>query len=154
MKGNDQVKHTAQLLSDSKHINYMGYVEGDDIFAGEADVVVCDGFVGNVALKSMEGMAKLIGVYIKKELKRNWSSQLTALLSYPVLRRVRKSLDPNQHNGASFLGLQGIVIKSHGSASQKAFAIAIEEAIIEVEKNVPQRIGEEVGVILEEAEFV
>jgi glycerol-3-phosphate acyltransferase PlsX len=153
IKGNDLVKHTAQLLSESEHINYMGYVEGDDIFKGEADVVVCDGFVGNVALKTMEGMAKLIGFHTKKEFKKNWYSQLAAIMIIPILRRLKKALDPDSRNGASFIGLQGIVIKSHGGANQKAFISAVQEAIIEVEKNVPQRIGEEVGEMLEEAEF-
>ena len=154
IKGNDLVKHTAQLLSDSEHINYMGYIEGNDIFKGEADVVVCDGFVGNVSLKTMEGMAKLIGFHTKREFKKNWYSQLAAFMIIPILRRLKKALDPDSRNGASFIGLQGIVIKSHGGANQKAFVSAVQEAILEVEKNVPQHIGEEVGELLEEAEFI
>jgi len=153
IKGNDLVKHAAQLLSESKHINYIGYVEGDDVFKGIADVVVCDGFVGNVALKVIEGTMQLIAFYIKQGFKKNWYSRIAAITAYPVLNDLKKKLDPGRYNGASLLGLQGIVIKSHGGANTPSFANAIKEAILEVEKNVPQRIGEQVGIMLEEAEF-
>lgn len=153
IKGNDQVKRTAQLLSESKNVNYIGYIEGDDIFKSIADVVVCDGFVGNIVLKAIEGALKLLGYHIKKELKKSWYARFIALISIPILRSFKKKLDPDRHNGASLIGLQGIVIKSHGGANQQAFVTAIEEAILEVEKNVPQLIGERVSMMLEETEF-
>lgn len=154
IKGNDQVKRTAQLLTESKNINYYGYIEGNDIFTRVVDIVVCDGFTGNVALKSMEGMTKLITHYIKKEIAKNLYSRIIALLTWPIMRRVKKQLDPGRYNGASLIGLQGIVIKSHGDANQAAFANAIEEAVSEVEQDVPHHIGEKVAAILgESAEF-
>jgi glycerol-3-phosphate acyltransferase PlsX len=151
IKGNDQVKHTAQLLSDSDFINYIGYIEGNDIFSGVADVVVCDGFVGNIALKTMEGTAKLFATYLKEAFNRNWLAQLSAFLARPSLRYLKKCMDPGRRNGASLIGLQGIVVKSHGSAKIQAFANAIKEAIHEVENNIPQLIYQEVGKRLEES---
>ncbi len=153
IKGNDLVKQAAQLLSESEHINYVGYVEGNDIFKGDIDVVVCDGFVGNVALKTMEGMLKMVAFYTKKEFTKSLYSRLAVLVASPILRNLIKALDPGRRNGASLIGLQGIVIKSHGGANKKAFANAINEAILEVEKDVLHRIGEEVGEMLEEVEF-
>lgn len=150
IKGNDQVKQTAQLLSDSKVINYYGYIEGDEIFSGEVDVVVCDGFVGNVALKAMEGVARLIVNFAREEFKRNLYSRIAAFFSLPILNRLKKRLDPGRRNGASLIGLQGIVIKSHGGANVMAFAQAIHEAVIEVEHDIPSKIGQEVGMLLEE----
>lgn len=150
IKGNDQVKRTAHLLSESKAINYYGYIEADDIFSGKADVVVCDGFVGNVSLKSMEGMIKMVGRLSKEEFKRNWLTRLLALLALPVMQAIKKRIDPARHNGASLLGLRGIVIKSHGGANVLAFAHAIYQALAEVENDIPKRIGQEVGALLEE----
>jgi len=149
IKGNEQVKETAQLLANSKMINYMGYIEGDEIYRGDADVVVCDGFVGNVALKTSEGVALFMKKLIKEAFHRNWMTKLVGLLAFPVLKTLAKRMDPGQYNGASFIGLQGIVIKSHGGAKTSAFAHAIEEAIVEVEKNIPQRISDEVGRLLQ-----
>lgn len=150
IKGNDQVKQTAQLLSDSKAIHYYGYIEADQLFSGKADVVVCDGFVGNVALKSMEGVAKLIARITKESFKKNWFSMLLGLIAYPVMRQVRRRIDPSRYNGASLLGLQGIVIKSHGGANVLAFTQAICEALAEIEHDIPARIREEVGMLLED----
>lgn len=150
IKGNDQVKRTANLLSDSEAINYYGYVEGDEIFSGIVDVVVCDGFVGNVALKAMEGAVKFAVSLAKKEFQSNWYSKLSAFLAMPVLNRLKKRMDPGRHNGASLLGLQGIVIKSHGSANIMAFAQAINQALIEVKHDIPRKIGQKVGMLLEE----
>jgi len=150
IKGNDQVKQTAQLLSDSKAVHYAGYIEADQIFAGKVDVIVCDGFVGNVALKSMEGVSKLIARITKETFKQNWLFMLLGLLAYPVIRRVRKRIDPSRYNGASLLGLQGIVVKSHGSANVLAFTRAIQQAIVEVEHDISQKIKEEIGVLLED----
>ncbi len=142
IKGNEQVKQAAALLANS-NLNYIGYVEGDGIYMGDADVVVCDGFVGNVMLKTTEGVAKMIRYYIQQEFKRNPLTMLSGLMALPVLKAFRKRIDPREYNGASFLGIQGIVIKSHGSADAYSFATAISEAIIEVRKNVPALITRE-----------
>lgn len=149
IKGNDQVKHTAQLLSESKALNYIGYVEGNDFFTGAADVIVCDGFVGNVTLKAMEGVAKLISHFAKAAFTRNWYNRLSALIASPALEDLKLQIDPGRRNGASLLGLRGIVIKSHGGANVNAFANAIHEAISEVEQNIPERIRQEVSLLLE-----
>ncbi|MFO1434347.1 MAG: phosphate acyltransferase PlsX [Candidatus Competibacteraceae bacterium] len=139
IKGNEQVKQAALLLADSG-LNYTGFVEGDGIFLSDVDVVVCDGFVGNVALKTIEGVAKLIRHYMMLEFKRNLLTRLAGLIALPVLRVFKRKIDPRRYNGASLLGLQGIVIKSHGGADVVAFANAIKIAMLEVEKAVPQRI--------------
>jgi glycerol-3-phosphate acyltransferase PlsX len=151
IKGNEQVKKAAELLKNA-HINYMGYIEGDAIYQGIADVIVCDGFVGNVALKVTEGVAKLVSHYIKLAFNRNWFSRLSGLMALHVLKGLRNRLDPARYNGASLIGLRGIVIKSHGSANVLAFKNAINEAIFEVEKNIPERIRERVTGLLKESE--
>lgn len=149
IKGSEQVKRAAELLTASgSAIHYIGYVEGDDIYKGTSDVVVCDGFVGNVALKASEGLAKMFLKFAKEEFFRTWYGRFAALIASPVLRALNKRLDPAQYNGASLLGLRGIVIKSHGNAEQKAFATAIRVAILEVEKNVPERIQNQLAAQL------
>lgn len=148
IKGNDQVKQAAKLISENKNINYVGFVEGDAIFKGEVDVVVCDGFVGNVFLKSIEGVAKMVAFYVKRAFFKNLFTKLVALLARGILRDVAKQVDPEKFNGASLLGLKNIVVKSHGGANVNAFVSAIQEAMVEVEKNVPQLIGETVGNLL------
>jgi len=147
MKGNEQVKEAARLLSQTS-VNYIGFVEGDDIYKGKADVVVCDGFVGNIALKTSEGVAKMITQFLKEEFSKNWLTKLSALIAMPVMKNLRKRIDPRRYNGASLLGLQGIVIKSHGGADVLAFRHAIEEAIVEVQKNVPSKISDQLTAIL------
>ncbi len=112
------------------------------------DVVVCDGFVGNVALKTSEGVARMITRFMKEEFTRTPFTKLAGLLARPVLRALRDRIDPRRYNGASFIGLQGIVVKSHGSADTLSFAHAIREAIVEVEKDVPQRIGSQLESLL------
>jgi glycerol-3-phosphate acyltransferase PlsX len=144
IKGNEQVKETAQLLAKSD-LNYIGFVEGDDIYKGVVDVVVCDGFVGNVSIKTSEGVAKMIGFYLKKSFNRHWFSRLAGLIAMPVLKQFKDQIDPRHYNGASLLGLRGIVVKSHGSADRLAFRHAIKEAVLEVEKNVPARISNHLG---------
>ena len=139
IKGNEQVKQAASLLTASD-LNYIGFVEGDGVFLDDVHVVVCDGFVGNIALKTCEGVAKLIRHFMTQEFKRNWLTRAAAITAMPVLRALGKRIDPRRYNGASLLGLQGIVIKSHGGADTIAFASAIQIAILEVEKAVPQRI--------------
>lgn len=143
VKGNERVKEAARLLSASD-LNYIGFVEGDDIFKGTVDVVVCDGFVGNISLKTTEGVAKMISHFLREEFKRNLLTKLAALVAMPVLNALKKRIDPRRYNGASFVGLQGIVIKSHGGADELAYASAIREAIVEVKKNVPERISKHV----------
>ncbi len=139
IKGNEQVREAAQLLAASD-LHYIGFVEGDGIYLDEVDVVVCDGFVGNIALKSSEGVAKLVRHYMTQEFKRNLLTRLAGLIALPVLRAFSRRIDPRRYNGASLLGLQGIVVKSHGGADALAFANAIQVAMLEVEQAVPQLI--------------
>ena len=140
IKGNEQVKEAARLISESD-LNYKGYAEGDDIYKGDFDVIVCDGFVGNIALKTSEGVAKMIAAFIKREFTRNLLTKFAALVAMPVLNAFRRSIDPRRYNGASLLGLRGIVIKSHGGADAMAFGNAIKVAILEVREDVPERIS-------------
>lgn len=142
IKGNDQVKEANKLL-DSSGLNYIGYVEGDDIFYGDVDVVVCDGFVGNVSLKTSEGVARLISHLAKQSFTKNLYTKMVALLARPVLKDLKETIDPRHYNGASLLGLKGIVIKSHGGADTYSFENAIKMAIIESEKDVPELIDKQ-----------
>jgi glycerol-3-phosphate acyltransferase PlsX len=149
MKGNETVKEAATLLS-SGSLNYIGFVEGTDVYCGEVDVVVCDGFVGNISLKTSEGVAKMSAHFIKKEFTRNIFTRIAALVALPVLKAFRRRLDPRRYNGASLLGLRGSVIKSHGGADVLAFANAINVAAEVVEQDVPERIKSRLQVILSE----
>ena len=149
IKGNEQVKKAASLLANS-NLNYIGFVEGDGVFLDDVDVVVCDGFVGNVALKTSEGVAKLIRGFMTAEFKRNWLTRLAALVAMPVLKAFSRKIDPRHYNGASLLGLQGIVIKSHGGADAVAFANAIRIARLEVENAVPKLIKKHLTVVQDE----
>ena len=139
IKGNDTVREAAALLGASV-LNYVGFVEGDDIFEQKADVVVCDGFSGNVALKSIEGTSRLITHYLRQEFKSGLYGKLAGMIARPVLKSLGTKLDPRRYNGASLVGLNGIVIKSHGGADEIAFQQAIQTAMIEVEKAVPDQI--------------
>ncbi len=139
IKGNDTVREAAALLGASV-LNYVGFVEGDDIFEQKADVVVCDGFSGNVALKSIEGTSRLITHYLRQEFKSGLYGKLAGIIARPVLNSLATKLDPRRYNGASLVGLNGIVIKSHGGADEIAFQQAIQTAMIEVEKAVPDQI--------------
>lgn len=145
MKGNEQVKAAAKLLENSS-LNYIGYVEGNSLNAGniKVDLIVTDGFVGNVALKSIEGAAKMIGTVLKEAFSRNRLTKLAGLIAYPVLKSFKQRIDPRLYNGASFLGLRGLVIKSHGGADVLAFKTAIQLAEIEVKKDVIKKISEQV----------
>ena len=149
MKGNEQVKAAAKLLQDSE-LNYIGYVEGNSINAGDikVDLVVCDGFVGNVSLKSIEGAAKMIATVLKEAFAKNWLTKLVAMIAYPVLKNFKQRIDPRLYNGASFLGLRGLVIKSHGGADVLAFKTAIKLAEVEVQQNVIQKITDQVEATL------
>jgi glycerol-3-phosphate acyltransferase PlsX len=131
VKGNDQVKNTTELFKQSK-LNYIGFVEGDDIYLGNTDVIVCDGFVGNVALKTSEGAAKMITGMLKQEFSRNTATKCAAVMARPVLKALKQRMDPARFNGASLVGLNGIVVKSHGGVEAQGFSSAIRVAIKEV----------------------
>lgn len=148
IKGNELVKQASQLLAKTPSINYAGFIEGDTMYQGDADVVVCDGFVGNVALKTMEGVAVFIGKLMKEAFLRNGLTKLAGLIIKPILKPFVGRIDPGRYNGACLIGLRGIVIKSHGGAKTPAFARAIEEAILSAEKNVPERICHKVEQVL------
>ncbi|MCU7845782.1 MAG: phosphate acyltransferase PlsX [Candidatus Thiodiazotropha sp. (ex Monitilora ramsayi)] len=152
IKGNEQVKGAHELLSNSS-LNYVGYAEGDDIYNGGNDVIVSDGFVGNIALKSSEGVAKMISHFMKQGFKKNILTMLAGLIALPVLRSLRRRIDPRRYNGASLLGLRGIVIKSHGSADELAYMNAISIAKKEVLADVPGRIAEQVKTHMEKREI-
>ena len=141
IKGNEQIKQAHQLLKASS-LNYVGYIEGDGIFKGEADVVVCDGFVGNVALKTTEGVAKMFASFIKQEMEKNWLNKIVGAMAYPIWRGLKQKMNPSNYNGASLVGLTGIVIKSHGSADQDSFAQALKVAIKAIEQDIPSLIAQ------------
>jgi glycerol-3-phosphate acyltransferase PlsX len=140
IKGNQIVKQAGELLRASE-LNFVGNVEGDGVFRGEVDVVVCDGFVGNVALKTAEGIARMLGSFLRQELTRNPARKLAAALAWPALAAFRRRVDPGQYNGATLLGLRGVVVKSHGSADAHGFLKAIERAYEEVRGDVLERIA-------------
>ncbi|HZF31285.1 MAG TPA: phosphate acyltransferase PlsX [Gammaproteobacteria bacterium] len=141
IKGNDVVREAGELLAQSG-LNYTGFVEGDGIFLADVDVVVSDGFVGNVALKTTEGFARLISSYLKEEFRRNVFRKAQGLIAGSALESLRTRLDPRRYNGASLVGLNGVVLKSHGSADKFAFETAVQTAIVEARKGVPVQIGQ------------
>jgi len=149
IKGPDSIKKAAAILSESKIVNYIGYVEGTGIFNNKADVIVCDGFVGNVALKCTEGVAAMLLRVVKREFQRSWYTKCLAALFILFFKSFLKRIDPSGYNGASLLGLRGTVIKSHGNAKRAAFKQAILEAIIQAQENVPQRIQAKIASKLE-----
>ncbi|WDD97011.1 phosphate acyltransferase PlsX [Thalassomonas actiniarum] len=140
IKGSDHIKLAASELAANPEVNYIGFVEGSDIFTNKADVIVCDGFVGNVALKTCEGVARLVYEKAKVFFNQSFFARLLGKLLTPALKKLLKSLNPDQYNGASLIGLRGIVVKSHGNANAKAFYTAIMEAVKEVERQVPDKI--------------
>ena len=150
IKGNDVVKDAAELLRASG-LNFSGNVEGTDIYMGASDVIVCDGFVGNVALKTSEGLAQMLAQYLREEFGRNVFTKLCGLLALPVINHFRKRVDHRRYNGASLLGLRGIVVKSHGSADAYAFGFAIRRAYEEARHGMLYRIGEKMASIQKEA---
>ncbi|HQR48085.1 MAG TPA: phosphate acyltransferase PlsX [Steroidobacteraceae bacterium] len=141
IKGTDAIRDAHKRLA-AAPINYVGFVEGTDIFSGDVDVVVTDGFTGNVALKSMEGLARFISGVMREEFTRTPVRKMSALAATPVLNALKVRLDPGAHNGASMVGLSGVVIKSHGGANRAAFANAVRVAIAEARRGVPAQIGE------------
>jgi len=150
IKGNEMVKAASELLSASG-LNFVGNVEGDGIFKGDADVVVCDGFVGNVALKAAEGVAQMMGRGIKEEFGRNLLTKLAALVALPVLKKFKTRVDHRRYNGALLLGLRGITVKSHGSADVFAFSKAIERAYEAASNRVVERIAEKMSILIKVA---
>ena len=129
------------MLAQSQ-LNYIGFVEGSDIMSGRVDVVVTDGFTGNVALKTMEGMSRMLAATTRSEIKNSLLNRVAAVAGWPLIRSLKNKLDPRAYNGASLVGLKGIVIKSHGSADMLAYVNAIRTAVVEIEKGVPTQIGE------------
>ena len=146
IKGNELVKRAAELLRESG-LNFFGNVEGNDIFKGTTDVVVCDGFVGNVALKSSEGVAQMIVAFLREEFTRSVFTRFAAFVSLPVINAFRRRMDHRRYNGASLLGLKGIVIKSHGSADAFAFEQALQRAVDEVRNGVLERISKRMAAL-------
>ena len=144
IKGNDQVKRTAHMLADCPQLNYVGYVEGDQFFTGEVDLIVCDGFVGNAALKASEGIAKYMLKVFKQSFNTNWLTKLLGLMVQPALFHFKKRVDPARYNGACMLGLNGIVIKSHGGANAFAFEFAIEQAVLQVKNNAVNLVRDQI----------
>ncbi|HEX7416737.1 MAG TPA: phosphate acyltransferase PlsX, partial [Steroidobacteraceae bacterium] len=144
IKGHDIVREAHELIGRSR-LNYVGFVEGNDIFTGEVDVVVTDGFTGNVALKTMEGAADLISSRLRAEFERGFASRIAGLIARSVLRRVAASLDPRRYNGACMVGLAGVVVKSHGRADAVAFAQAIAIAAAAARKDLPQHVARALG---------
>jgi len=142
-KGSDHIKQTASYLSANDDINYIGFIEGNDIFTNKADVIVCDGFVGNVALKTCEGVARMVYKQLQEIIKKHFIAQILGKLLSSTLKKLFKPMNPDQYNGASLIGLRGIVVKSHGNANVTAFYTAILEAVTEVERQVPTKIKDQ-----------
>ncbi|MEC9481952.1 MAG: phosphate acyltransferase PlsX [Halomonas sp.] len=137
-KGPASVRQADVALRKLDELNYVGFIEGDGLFSGEADVVVCDGFVGNIVLKASEGLARMLVERVQATFAAHWGSRLVGLLARPALFRLKRQLDPVRYNGASLLGLRGIVVKSHGRADAQGFACAVSRAVQEVRMNLPE----------------
>ena len=148
MKGLESIKQAAQLLSECKSINYIGFVEGNDLLRDKADVIVCDGFIGNVALKAIEGTASHVAYHVKAVFKSSFMARVLSVFALPVLIKLRNKLDNRRYNGASLIGLKCIVIKSHGGADKIAFLNAIVEAVKEVEQDIPSKIHHQIADLL------
>ena len=146
IKGSEAVKEASERLKASQ-LNFYGNVEGDDIYKGTTDVVVCDGFVGNVALKTSEGLAQMLYEFLKAEFTRNPMTRLAALVAYPVLMSFKRRSDPRHYNGATLVGLKGVVVKSHGGADAVAFRFALEKAYAEVAHGVLDRIAQRIAAM-------
>lgn len=146
IKGNDVVKQAAELMRESS-LNFYGNIEGTDIYKGTTDVIVCDGFVGNVALKTSEGLAQMLAMYLRQEFGRNLFTKLSGAMALPVINAFRRRVDPRRYNGASLLGLKGIVVKSHGSADRLGFYFAIERAYEEAQNDMLHGISERMASI-------
>ena len=146
IKGNEVVKQAAALMRDSS-LNFYGNIEGTDIYKGTTDVIVCDGFVGNIALKTSEGLAQMLAMYLRQEFSRNLFTRLSGAMALPVINAFRRRVDPRRYNGASLLGLKGIVVKSHGSADSFGFRFAIQRAYEEARNDMLHGISERMASI-------
>ncbi len=146
IKGNEVVKQAAELMRDSS-LNFYGNIEGTDIYKGTTDVIVCDGFVGNVALKTSEGLAQMLAMYLRQEFGRNLFTKLSGVMALPAINAFRRRVDPRAYNGASLLGLKGIVVKSHGSADSFGFRVAIQRAYEEAHNDMLHGISERMATI-------
>ena len=149
LKGNDKSQETAELLKNSS-LNYIGFVEGDDIYKGKVDVIVCDGFEGNIALKASEGVANMFSHFIKKSFTKNLYTKIIALIAKPIMNDFKSRVDPGKYNGASLLGLKGVVVKSHGNADIDSFFQAIREAYLEAHAKITDKISKQLTRELEE----
>jgi len=145
IKGSELIRAASRRLMETTTLNYIGFVEGDDIYKGSTDVIVCDGFVGNIALKTSEGLARMSAKIVRDAFSAHWWSKCLAVLVSPVLKRAGRRLDPRLYNGASLVGLRGIVIKSHGSADVVAFTNALREASREIDHNIPALIANRIA---------
>jgi glycerol-3-phosphate acyltransferase PlsX len=148
IKGNEVIKQASQLFAAQSSLNYIGFVEANDIFTGKADVIVCDGFIGNIALKACEGTARMLLQIFKAAIQKSILARLAIPFLLPVLNKTKKQFDPARYNGASFLGLNGVVVKSHGNAKEVAFRMAIYQALRQAEQGVPQQIASRVELTL------
>lgn len=147
-KGTNEVQAAAALLGNCPAINYIGFVEANALFKGQADVVVCDGFVGNVTIKCSAGVANVVKGIVAQQIQTNWISRLAAKFPSSLVVRLHQQIDPHRFNGASLLGLQGSIVKSHGNASIEGFTYAIKQAVLEAENAVPQLIAQKVAAIM------
>lgn len=150
IKGDEAIKDAAKSLANMKDLlEYTGFIESDAIFKGEVDLVVCNGFVGNVTLKTVEGSMYLVSGFIKQLMKKSWIAKISAVLAYPLLRRFKQELNPASHNGASLLGLNGVVVKSHGGASKEAFLCALKKAVHEARSDIPSKTIASIAKVVE-----
>lgn len=147
-KGTDEVRAAAELLENCAALDYVGFIEANALFEGAADVVVCDGFVGNVTIKSSAGVANVLKEFLAEEMENNLVARLSGQLSSSLFNRLAERINPQRFNGASLLGLQGSIVKSHGNATQEGFFYAINQAVRESEHNVPQLIAKKVAAIM------
>ncbi len=147
-KGTDEVRQAAEMLERCSALNYVGFIEANALFQGAADVVVCDGFVGNVTIKSSAGVAGVLKQFLVEEMKNSLVARLTGRLSSSLFNRLAERMNPQRFNGASLLGLQGSIVKSHGNATQEGFYYAINQAVREAEQGVPQLIAKKVAAIM------
>jgi glycerol-3-phosphate acyltransferase PlsX len=148
LKGTESVKLAAAMLADQK-LNYQGYIEANDIFSGDTDVIVCDGFVGNVALKTSEGVAKFIAQLGREEFGRSRLAKLITIIAKPIVDRMLRRINPENYNGAFFLGLQGVLVKSHGNTSELGFACAIDKTVIAVQQNMIELLGQQLELAVQ-----
>jgi glycerol-3-phosphate acyltransferase PlsX len=148
LKGTESIKLAATMLASQK-LNYQGFIEASEIFSGDTDVIVCDGFVGNVALKASEGVAKFIALLGREEFGRSIWAKLITILVKPIINKVLRRINPENYNGAFFLGLQGVLVKSHGNASEYGFESAIDKTVMVVQQNMIELLGQQLELAVQ-----